>query len=457
MIAVLDIFALSPDFKAAVVAVHNATTPVALVVCFAGLVMCIQRALQEKSVATILPAMLQITIVALVVQGMPDIGNMIGQAVVDIERTAGVGNGSAFTQYTQAIKTKWGVDASVLNNLVPTGVNGAAGPAQGTAELTHYAYSTDNTPDGASKDGIGAFAPFLTKHSLITYQNPQTPASAGLSSDMAAKYNVQPGQAFQVTSGGVTYNLIYSDTGADWETGRVDIFDPNGLLGGNNFGQSVSNFTLGAPMANAPAQAPQSSNNFLNALLHPAEAAQAGFFGMLVLLISYIALGLEWLAALVQSVLYYSEIAVAGLFVGFLLVPGLQNIAKGFLLSFVAISLAPIAFLIIGLLTKFIISIGINAGNNAGVGAANELGMSYFWLIVLALVVGFGSTLGPWFLGKQVVRGASGMADLLVGSVAAGRSVFRAGGGAAKAAASGGGTAVTGGARAATGGSRRFP
>ena len=53
---------------------------------------------------------------------------------------------------------------------------------------------------------------------------------------MAAKYNVQPGQAFQVTSSGVTYNLIYSDTGADWETGRVDIYDPNGLLGGNNFG-----------------------------------------------------------------------------------------------------------------------------------------------------------------------------------------------------------------------------
>jgi hypothetical protein len=37
MIAVLDIFQMSPDFKAAVVAVHGATTPVALVVCFAGL------------------------------------------------------------------------------------------------------------------------------------------------------------------------------------------------------------------------------------------------------------------------------------------------------------------------------------------------------------------------------------------------------------------------------------
>jgi type IV secretion system protein TrbL len=179
---------------------------------------------------------------------------------------------------------------------------------------------------------------------------------------------------------------------------------------------------------------------------------------MIVLLISYIALGIEWLVALLQSVLFYAEIAVAGLFVGFLLVPGLQNIAKGFLLSFVAISLWPIAFLIVGLVTKFVISIGINASNNGGVGAANEVGMSYFWLIVLALVVGVGSTVGPWWLSKRVVAGASGMADLLVGSVAAGRGVFSAGAKAAGAAATGGGSAAAGGGpRAATGGSRRFP
>jgi hypothetical protein len=42
---------------------------------------------------------------------------------------------------------------------------------------------------------------------------------------MAAKYNVTPGQNFQVTgSNGITYNLIYMDTGAAWETGRVDIY-----------------------------------------------------------------------------------------------------------------------------------------------------------------------------------------------------------------------------------------
>jgi hypothetical protein len=178
---------------------------------------------------------------------------------------------------------------------------------------------------------------------------------------------------------------------------------------------------------------------------------------MLVLLISYIALGLEWLMALLQSVLFYAEIAVAGLFVGFLLVPGLQNIAKGFLLSFVAICLWPIAMMIVGLATKLVISIGINSGNNPAIGAANVVGMSYFWLIVLAIVVGVGSTLGPIMLSKAVVRGASGMANLLVGSVAAGRAVFSAGAQAASAVVSGGSTAASSAASSAAGGSRRFP
>src|SRR5258708_24348902 len=127
MIAVLDIFQMSPDFKSAVVAVHGATTPVALVVCFAGLAMCIQRAMAEKSVASILPAMIQISIVSLIIGSMPDIGNAIEQAVLSIEQTAGVGNGSAFTDYTTAIKTKLAVAVRRPHTLAPTGLNQTAG------------------------------------------------------------------------------------------------------------------------------------------------------------------------------------------------------------------------------------------------------------------------------------------------------------------------------------------
>src|SRR5258707_3286148 len=144
---------------------------------------------------------------------MTDIGNASGQAVRSIEQTAGVGNGSGFTDYTTANKTKFGVDVSGLNNLVPAGPNQTAGgPTQSGTMLTHYAYQGDTTADGGSSEGIGAFAPFLTKGSLITYQDPQTPASAGLSADMAAKEKVQPRQSVQITSSSrVEHKLIFSE------------------------------------------------------------------------------------------------------------------------------------------------------------------------------------------------------------------------------------------------------
>ena len=115
MIAVLDIFALSPDFKTCGSGgALLRLTPVALVICFAGFVMCIQRAMLEKSVGSILPAMIQISIVSLIIGNMPEIGNVIEQTVLDIEQAAGVGNGNAFTHYTAVIKTKYGVDVSRL-------------------------------------------------------------------------------------------------------------------------------------------------------------------------------------------------------------------------------------------------------------------------------------------------------------------------------------------------------
>ena len=134
-----------------------------------------------------------------------------------------------------------------------------------------------------------------------------------------------------------------------------------------------------------------------------------------------------WIVALLQSVLFYSEIAVAPLFAGFLLVRGFENLAKGFLLSFVAICFWPIAFLITGLVTKFIISMGVNTGNSAGVGAANALGMTYFWIIGLAVWVVFSSIAGPWIISKRVVAGASGLADMVVGAHSAAGKVYNFG------------------------------
>jgi hypothetical protein len=148
---------------------------------------------------------------------------------------------------------------------------------------------------------------------------------------------------------------------------------------------------------------------------------------MFVLALSYVAAFIMWLVAVLQSILYYSEIAVAPIFVPFLMVRGLENIAKSFLLSFFAICLWPLCFLVTGLLTQFLIGLAVNSGNNAAVGAANASGMTYLWMIGVSIWVIFGATIGPWWVSKRFVAGASGMADMVVGAQGAAARVYHVG------------------------------
>ena len=76
-------------------------------------------------------------------------------------------------------------------------------------------------------------------------------------------------------------------------------------------------------------------------------------------------------------------------------------------------------------------------------GAANVVGLSYFWLVVLAIVVGVGSLLGPWLV--SVSRLSAVRAAWLICSWAPcrrGRSVFSTGGKAASSVVTGGGSAA---------------
>ncbi len=109
---------------------------------------------------------------------------------------------------------------------VPQGTNGV--------QLTDYGYPGDFTPDTASSNGIGNH-----DNQLIPYANGNTVASAALSANVAAQYDVQIGQTFQVTSAtGQHYTLRYDDTAP--EPGRIDVYAPSGNLGGNNFSQSAA-------------------------------------------------------------------------------------------------------------------------------------------------------------------------------------------------------------------------
>ena len=122
--------------------------------------------------------------------------------------------------------------------------------------LTHYGSTQDSTSDPNSAAGIG------------NHQNRLVPLqSAALSDSVARQYGIGLGQSFSVTAGGNTYNLIYDDRVPTTYKGqplgpRVDIYDPNNVLGGANsfsapvtsvdngpvlFGNGVTNGADGAP------------------------------------------------------------------------------------------------------------------------------------------------------------------------------------------------------------------
>jgi hypothetical protein len=460
LIGSVDIFQLSPGFQKAVFNVHTVLMAVALVVVFGALVQKVTDAQRERNVGEILPALIRITLISIFLTKMGVVSDFLGDMVTDIEEASGV-NGNPMQAFVAAIKAKFGVDPTAVFG--PISPSGQAGPTQAGApiagtNLTHYAYPGDNTPDSGSANGQGAFQ-FTAPHSLIAYTDPSTPASAGLSADMAAKYNVTPGQNFQVTgSNGVTYNLIYMDTGADWETGRVDIYDPNNVLGGsNNFGAPITSFTAGT-MATLPATASNTGGNpgLFNSLLHPIQTAQIAGLGLFTLVVSYVAAFIQWLVAVAQSILLYSEIALAPIFVGFLIVRGYEGIAKTFILSFVGISMWRLAFLVVGLITQMLLGLAANTVNVPGAG--------YLWFICVSLWVIFGSFVGPWWISKLFVRGASGVADVMFGAGSTGLRAAQFGGRtvgtAISAVATGGGSVATGaagGTRNFSGGSRRFP
>jgi hypothetical protein len=423
MLASADIFQLSPDFESAVVNVHNVLMPVALIVIFGGFTMIAVQAQWERSMQEVWPAMLRITLVSMGLVFMPQIGNWLGDVVTDIEQAAGI-NGNPLSAFVAAIKQKFGVDlSSMLGAVSPGGTNGIAQAANGAPTVSTYGYEQPGSPnyDSNSAQGIGSFAFDAAPGSLVPGQ------SLALSPDLAA--GLTPGQSVTVTlANGQTITGVYADKTAASFNGqalhRVDIYDPHQQY------SALSGVGITGINGNAPAQG-GNLGDFFNTIIHPVETAQIAGLGVFTLVLSFVAAFVQWLVALLQSVLFYSEIALGPLFFGFLLVRGLENIAKGFILSFLAISLWRIAFLITGLITQLLLGLAVNSGNNSIAGAGNAAGLTYLWMICVALWVIFGSIFGPWIISKHVVRGASGMATMLVGAHSAAGKVLHVGAGAA--------------------------
>jgi len=113
------------------------------------------------------------------------------------------------------------IDGSQLSR-IPVGSGGA--------HLTSYGYVGDLTPDRNSSNGIG------NRDNRLTY------GSVALSPDVIRSLSPKPGASIYV--GGVFVGFYDDSTAESYNgkqlTNRVDIYDPSGSLGGNNFSRKTS-------------------------------------------------------------------------------------------------------------------------------------------------------------------------------------------------------------------------
>ena len=420
MIATADIFQLSPDFHNAVVSLHNTTMPIAFVLCAAGLLMAAVRAQYERSLSSIWPELLRIFLVSMFLCNMDKVGDWVGGVVAAIEEQTGI-NGNPMQAFTNAIYQKFGVDLSkALGPITPGGLTGPVGnPASNGVTVSTYGFEQpgDSTYDAASAQGEGAFSFDSAPGSLVPGQ------SLAISPSLSA--GLTPGQSVTVQlANGQTITGIYADRTADSFNGqtlyRVDIYDPNQQYG------SLSGVGVTSINGNVT---PQGGNlgDWFNAVIHPAETAQVAAFGMFTLALSYVAAFIMWMVSLLQSILYYSAIALGPIFVGCLVVRGLENVAKSFLLSFFAVAMWPVAFLVSGLITQLLIGMAVNSSNNTASGAANAAGATYLWMIAISLWVIASAIIGPWIVSKRFTAGATAMADMVVGTRAAAGTLYGVG------------------------------
>jgi hypothetical protein len=414
---------LIPSFVSGAQALHGELVGVCFVLSVAGLIIHTVHALVSKNLGVMFPTLVRLTVVAILVGSLQTWADMLVTGVQGLQQDLGASGGfDIFQDYQAAIARKLGTAAAIQNfsqtpsaqSFAPTEGDTSGGyepqstPTTGVI-LTHYAYPGDSTPDHYSENGEGAFPFSSAPGSLIPGY------SAALTASAAAAYNIQPGQSFSVTtSGGQTYNLVYADVAPESDQ-RVDIYDPNGQLpGGNDFSQSVTSIS-GGPIV-------QGQTGLASLMPNPGGNIQDQILWAITLVLSWIASAIMFLMTIAQKLLYLIEIAISPIFIGFLMIPALTYLARRFFLILVALTLWPLAWGVCNLISKAIIDLGVNVGNNSalslGSGLAQGLGplAGFGFLIVLAVWV-IGSTIAaPLFVNYLLAAGGAGATGAVFGA-----------------------------------------
>jgi hypothetical protein len=190
--------------------------------------------------------------------------------------------------------------------------------------------------------------------------------SLAFSPDLIAEYNLQPLQSVTVTlANGQTITGQYADKTASDLTGRVDIYDPNNTITFD--GTAVASIDGVTPAAGYDTGVAASPITLFTAAAIGMDGLAAFFLGMFVLILCVIGMFLMWLFSLLQQFLIAVAIGVSPIFLGLLLIRGLDGVASRFLTGFVGLVLWPLGWGIANLVTTLLESDGkISSRNGAG-------------------------------------------------------------------------------------------
>jgi len=426
MLAV-DFLQLMPGFETGASTLHNILIGVTLVLSFCGLLLLVSQGLREKSTHNILPTLVRLAVIVIMVGSLGAWGNLLVDGVNDVVAQMGLNGigGGIFAAYRNAVARKFGSDGAAQQGGQQQQApqrslysNGGLTPSASGIQLNHYGYEQPGSPnyDKASADGRGAFTFDTEQGSLVPLQ------SAALSSDVVQAYNLQPGQAFTVSAGGQTYNLIYADKTADYIQGSVDIYDPHQQLGSNQLVGLTS-------MQDGPVEQGGDGGPLGGWISKLGDSLTVGLLYPLVHLLSLIALGIMYLMQAVQQILYTVEIAVSPIFIGMMMIPRLVGIATRFFCSLVSICLWALGWAICDLLTRALIGFAINPTNNLALSAFSGASMMLgYWVLLAVWVIG-SSFVAPLIISGLIVGGGAGVLAPVFGATVGAMAGMAAGGG----------------------------
>ena len=407
----MNTFQIAPGFLDGVNKLHNSLQGVTLVLAFCGLMIVVIQALRTHDVSSsIIGALIRMTVAVALLGLLGTWGGVLNDAVMGLMADLGWGAtfpGGLATEYRNALLRRFGSDG------IQAGQSSGAQlqSTQGGVKITHYGYEKPGDPnyDNKSAQGIGAFDFDSTAGSL---QAIGAGRAAALSPDVAALYHVEPMQSFNIQlEGGQQMTLVYADQTDPSLTGRVDIYDPENQYAAID-GAAVTAFADNSVT-------PQSGGGFN--VFDAIGSIRGALTEAAVKVLSFIALVCMVLMAIAQQIVFHVEVAISPIFIGFLCIPGLSNLATRFFTTLASVCLWPLGWIVSGLITKLMLDIAVNTAANSDLSgitstvavASGGLFVWGWWFAIALWVIG-SSIFAPVIVSSMIItNGNSGVSSVL--------------------------------------------